>query len=72
MLDAEWDDHATGENLRQLREFSLAWQWIGHRNVIALIVFCAVGFTFLIPLLLLGALVLFAGTGAAPFIHTLF
>lgn len=27
---------------------------------------------FLIPLLLLGALVLFAGTGAAPFIYTLF
>jgi hypothetical protein len=55
MLDAEWDEHATGENLRQLREFSVAWlvffcalgawQWIGHRNVIALIAFCALGFT---------------------------
>ena len=55
MLDAEWDGHATGANVRQLREFTLAWlvffcalgawQWIGHSDLSALAVLCAVGFS---------------------------
>lgn len=54
MLDTEWNGRTTGANLRQLREFSLAWlvffcglgvwQWIWHHNLSALAVLGTVGF----------------------------